>query len=166
MLPKNPFGAGLPAVGAFAGFAWSMMVVAVTDVPLTVPWTTIESPTATFEIVPVVLPVTIFAFVASTVYVTLLLFVMVMLVPFTAVTLPAVTGSPLPVNAGVDVAPLPNCPGAPVRVVGTTPSRIIVATRFVPVSVPCAITVSPTTIAESELVALFFITVAFVASTV
>ncbi len=68
MLPKNPFEAGLPAVTDAVGAAWSMTVVAVTDVPFTVPCTTIESPTAMFAIVAALFcPARIFAFEASTV---------------------------------------------------------------------------------------------------
>ena len=139
-----------------------MTVVATTEFPFTVPCTTTLSPTTTLDTVTTVFPCVTFAFVASIVYVTLLLLVMLIVLPLIEVTAPATTGCPLPVKAGV----APGARGVVPPRIGITPSRIVVATRFVPVRVPSATIVSPTTILEIVPATLAFIILALVASTV
>ena len=70
-----------------------MTVEAVTEVPLTAPWTTTLSPTATLESDELALPLSIVAPEASTVYVMLPFEVrMVRVEPLMAVTAPPTTG--------------------------------------------------------------------------
>ena len=73
---------------------------AVIEVPLTVPCTTMWSPTATLERVEVACPFSIVAFDASTLYEAVPLFTTVNVEPLIAETVPPTTGCPLPCMTG------------------------------------------------------------------
>ena len=89
-------------------------------------------------------------------------------------------GCPLPTNGGVVVAWLdlspakgvvddaqPFIPGPPLPPMRPMmPSNIAVAVTFVPLTVPCTTTMSPTAMFPTVVVALFFLITALVASTV
>ena len=171
MLPRSPPKkpptcapdvAGVADVEAAGAAPWSMTEDATTVVPFTVPCTMTASPVVIAETVEVAPPLLTVAFVASTEYVTLLLFVTVSVEPLIEATVPPITGSPLPVMLVID-AP---APFGPPPVPGTTPSLILVAVMVVPLTVPCTMIVSPVVIAEIVEAAPAFVTVAFVASTV